>query len=465
MSRPSFSTLVAATPALLMLGCSSYSSPFVHKTEDELNAMEQQASFASTYFHSSDYDVAHRKAEELTLEQTVNRPLYQLELLSILLMEGKREQAHQLMLNIQNDIERLFNPAIAQSTDDYWHGESEEVFTGDSHERTIFYTFLAMSHMERKEYKKALQSIQKGLHADTSKEAMETTSDFALLHYLGYVASRYANDYGKAAAFKRQFVATLRAQGKDAIEADNAWANLTEAKTLPNAFLILWSGTPPTFVRGGTHDDVRHVIPGHDNLTMVTVEDATGHKLTVATGLGDVNFQATTRAGQVIDEVRQDKKAVKRGLAASDNVFAVAGASCFEATAQTSNPLGMIAYSGAGLGCFVIGGPIYGITALSSSEADIRHWRNLPGNLSIVPLHLPENNQTLTIRGYYGWDNIIRESCTIPVAPEQISICHFSLMPFAGNVRKPWEKYIEECKKSSLRQSTPLNWMKHEITE
>ena len=64
-----------AAVVAMVCGCATYTSPFVHKTEEELDAMERLDWGAARRFASGDYDAADRTLRSLTAEPTVSRPL------------------------------------------------------------------------------------------------------------------------------------------------------------------------------------------------------------------------------------------------------------------------------------------------------------------------------------------------------------------------------------------------------
>ena len=454
--------------AYFSVGCASYTSPFVYKTEEELEQMEATSAQAHTYFEARLYDKVRSTLESLCTEQTVSRPLYQLELLSVLLMEGKREQAHELMVNIQRDLELLFDPQSEKLATSFWHGETNKVFKGEPHERAIFYAFLAMSFIERGEYEDALRSVKNGLLADISTEDNEKSSDFAILHYLGYIAARYNNDAATAEEYKREYLHTLQKQGYLNNATDSIGAALVNDGPLPNTFLVLWSGSPPTYLHGGTYDEIRHILPGNDSFSLLSVETEDQQMVPVAWGLGDVNFQATTRGGREMDEVLKNKATLKRGLEASSNILLVAGAACFLTAATQNDANTMLLLAAIGGGCVLLGSGFYFAGACVNSKADIRAWRNLPGTLSIIPLYLPEGEQLVKIRGYYHWDNIAYHPFKVNISNQKATVQHISLLPYHQNsINGAYSRYLEELGKTLIDKDKDnfSTWMNYEITD
>ena len=102
--------LLLCCSLLLVTGCKSYSGTLVVKSENELAEMEKLSFNANQDFLNENYLGAEKTLQNLTKERTVSLPLYQMELLSVLIMSGKHQEAHKLMENIHQDLELLFLP-------------------------------------------------------------------------------------------------------------------------------------------------------------------------------------------------------------------------------------------------------------------------------------------------------------------------------------------------------------------
>ena len=162
-----------AAVVAMVCGCATYTSPFVHKTEEELDAMERLDWGAARRFASGDYDAADRTLRSLTAEPTVSRPLYELERVSVLLQKDRRKEARELMLKVARDFELLFDERSEEEAVSLWHGENEKVFKGDAHERATLYAFLALSFLETGDWDDAERSVKNGLLADSANTKEE----------------------------------------------------------------------------------------------------------------------------------------------------------------------------------------------------------------------------------------------------------------------------------------------------
>ena len=422
MMRSGLSRIGVAVLLLAVCGCATYTSPFVHKTEDELEAMERLDAVAAGNFAAGNYSAAEKTLLSLTSEPTVSSPLYELERVSVLLQQGRRKDAHELMMKVRNDFELLFDEKSEKEAVSLWHGENKKVFKGDAHERATLYAFLALSFMELGDWDDAERSVKNGLLADSANTAdARYNSDYALLQYIGYVACRKAGRDDAAEEYMREMRGTLGAK--------HAALDLLSKAPLPNAFAVVWAGTPPTYVRGGEYRHIRHVIPGTGSpFSYLSAESGDGVELLIPKGLADVNFQATTRGGREMDTVLNNKAAVKTGMAASGNLLLVAGFACI--SAMGSDAKADIVLGSVGGGCLLLGCTFHIIGACINSSADVRCWKNLPGELMVVPMVLPVGEQEIAVRGYMHRDNVVRTAKTVQIRPDAVATAHLSLMQY-----------------------------------
>lgn len=422
--------LIILAFAFAFAGCRTYESPFVHKSSSELDLMETRDQDAATAFRQNDLAKARSINDELTKELTVSSPLYDLERVSLLTIAGEKEAAHATMTNFVSNLDLLYDPASEEEAISLWHGENSKVFMGDNHERATLYALLAMSAIERGEYEDAIRCVKNGLLADTSSDPKESySSDYALLDYLGYVAASYQGDQSVAAEYKTKMRAALGERGFDVEDKKRTWAHLADdSRPLPNAFIIAWTGTSPEFLRGGEYHEIRHIIPGKDDVQAVTLEVGRG-EITAVNGLADINFQATTRGKRVMDEVLEDKAKIKTGFQASGNILLVGGMACFLAASQTSDGRAKTVLAIVGGACVATGATFYIVGACMNPDADVRAWKCLPANFRVIPVHLQPGHRSLKVNAYIGWDRVASKTIELDV-PEKGAV--FAHVPFVN---------------------------------
>ena len=344
--------------------------------------------------------------------------MHRLNLCSVLLLEGKKDEAHREMLRVREELDLLFDPDSQALK--LMHGEREKFFKGDGYERSTLYAFLALSFMERGDFDKALKCVQCGILADSDTEKMEYRADYALLPYIGYVAARRAGANWRQEA--RKFDALVK----------ELTGTAPSERELPTAILVAWVGRGADRTLGGEFEEKRFVRKGSSRgcLDAIAIRADKKEYLSVS-GLADLNFQATTRGGRVMDHVLDSKARAKRGLAASANALLAVGASCLEAGLASGGGEFSIVMVGVGGLCVGLGYPTHLLGMAINSRADDRCWQTLPGRLIVVPLVVPRQRERLEILGYRRLDNVSRKMVEIDfgnTAENGIPVCHLSLL-------------------------------------
>lgn len=430
--------LFAGCLLLWAAGCRSYEGDFVEKSEEELAAMEKLNDQAHLAFMSGNYSDAETTLRSLTTENTVSRPLYQMELLSVLLMSGKNEEAHKLMLSIYRDIEMLFDPQLEEKAVSMWHGEVNKVFKGDAYERSTFYAFMALSFIREGNWEDALRCVKNGLLADADSNRDEALDDYGMLFYIGYIAALKMDDPDTADDYMKGLLRALgnRREVTDA-EKERLRAYFTAGleNKKPNVILVLWTGTPPSVVCGGSYNEKRAIIRGSNPFDLVSVSVGSGKDHFAGGFLGDVEYQATSRGGRLMDNVLSDKATAKKAMEVSANILYIAAPVCISLAGQFSDPVVGLSLLGAGLGCYLVGGTVHLVGYMINPAADGRYWRNLPGQFSIVPLTLEPGEYNVVCKGYKYSDCTARQYTTIKVAEESkgMQVIYMPMMTYGSN--------------------------------
>ena len=344
--------------------------------------------------------------------------MHRLNLCSVLLLEGKKDEAHRELQNAREELELMFDPDSQALK--LLHGEREKYFKGDGYERSTLYAFLALSFMERGDFNKALKCVQCGILADSDTEKMEYRADYALLPYIGYVAAK------KAGANWRQ-----EARKYDALVKELTGAAPSE-RELPTAILVVWVGRGTDRTLGGEFDEKRFVRKGSSkgNLDGISI-CANGTEMTSMPDLADLNFQATTRGGRLMDHILDSKATAKRGLIASGNALLAFGAGCVQAGFASGRGEVAVVMLAVGGVCVGLGYPTHLMGMAVNSQADDRCWQTLPGRLVVVPLNIPPGRREMDILGYRRLDNVMRKPIVLDFSGatgDGIPVCHFSLV-------------------------------------
>ena len=427
--------IAAAAMGILLVGCSTYEGEFVPKTEEQLAQMEVKNDEAHAAFLAQNYSEAEKKLKELSQERTVSLPLYQMEMISLLLMQGRNDEAHAMMEALHQDIETLFDEKMADKALSVWHGEVNKVFKGDAYERATFYAMMALSYLRQKNYDDAIRSVKNGLLADADSNNPDAIGDYPLLYYIGYLASKKKNDQGEAAEYWRFLVESLAMRGIRLYD-QNGKALLDKncfehwQKRNPNVLLIVWSGLPPTVLCGGEYNHIRSIIRGANPFHAMNVSVNNAALGFLPNNLGDVEYQAITRGGRLMDNVLNDKATAKKTMEVTRNVMFVVGTGLIVAGSRSMGamPVGL-SLMGAGVGCYVVGGTAWIIGNMMNPAADARYWRNLPGQFYIVPLELPAGKHTVRLTGYRYSDQVFNADFPVEVTDAQaMQVLHLPMM-------------------------------------
>ena len=418
--------------ALLIAGCSAPQGDFVPKTETELAQMEAVNESAHQDFIDGNYAKAAATLAKLNSERTVSRPLYQLEQLSALLLDGKNDQAHELMKKIHADLETLFDQKSEEKAQSVWHGEINKVFKGDSYERATFYAFMALSFISKGEYEDALRCVKNGLLADADSSSAQAVEDYALLHYIGYLAAKNMQDSNEADAYLAAMKKAMAGRGfkysDEKTAAKDCFSVMPQQKN--NVLLVVWAGSPPTVVCTGSYKEIRNIIRGNNAFDAMTVAVNSGSPLFIPNRLGDVEYQATTRGGRLMDNVLADKAAAKAAMEVSGNILLVLGTTfCTVGLRNIGSPPVGATFLSIGLGCYIVGGSIHVVGAMMNPAADGRFWRNLPAQLYIVPLSLTPGRHRIMLQGHRYSDIAGIAMFNIDVPDNQnVNVIHLPMM-------------------------------------
>ncbi len=388
-------------------------------------------------------------AAEIAPSPPQDETMHLLNLASVLLLEGKKDEAHKTFDRAAQKIEEQFDPDSQALK--LTHGESEKFFKGDGYERATMYAFLAMSFLERGEYQDAIKMARRGIAADSDAEKGEYRADYALLPYIGYLAAAKSGRDHEARGFDEMVLSIcgFRPSGR----------------LLPDALVVVWTGGGTSRETGGEFDEIRYVRKGWLPGAVDAAEVESGGETHVSLPrLADLNYQAATRGGRIMDNVLESKAKVKRGFAASGNFLLAFGAACFQGAYASGNgcvAIPLCAVGGLSVG---LGFPTHLVGMMINAEADPRSWTVLPGRMLVVPVSGVSGAACL--HGYRGRDEVLRTnlSADLSKSGNEIKVIHCSLLPMASRIHAyERQTFIEPAER--IRAAVRGGWDKAEITE
>ena len=354
--------------------------------------------------------------------------MHQLNLASVLLLMGKKDEAHAVLSEAATKIEEQFDPDSQALK--LTHGESEKFFKGDGYERATMYAFLAMSYLDRGEYESAIKMVKRGIASDSDAEKGEYRADYALLPYIGYLAAFRAGRVAEARGFDDMVFSICGFR--------------PSKSPLPDCIVVAWTGGGTSRELGGEFDEIRYVRKGSLRGALDAVSlNVRGAEYKSLPCLADLNYQAVTRGRRMMDNVLEDKANVKRGFAASGNVLLAFGAACFRGASVTGNAALAVTLCAVGGVSVGLGFPTHLVGMMINAEADSRSWSVLPGRLLVVPVAHADG--VAGLRGYCGWDEVYRNGVRLPEKKGKgIGVTHLSLMPYRREIDKyKREKFVK----------------------
>ena len=423
---------------LFLTGCATSSSEVVKLSKEDRAKMQLQATLARQDFNSGNYTGAVQKLESLCAKKTVDQPLYQCEMASAALLADDNDRAMKALRAAHASIEGFFDQHSEKKAASLWGKESEKVFKGDPYERATLYLLLSLLFLEQGDVDNALAATKTGLLADSDTAHQAYQSDFALLQLIAAkcydlrqepelrdqmllqtfksftslpdLSKKYAlelveeYDQQKISRLEARLCALAPASEIEAwlrksdIPAEKAaqvatWAKEASGFVHPldyNALVLIWRGVPPQIVRTGEYGEQRTIVHG-DALSraVYSVLLDGGKDYDGILGLGDLDYQATTRGGRKMDSVLDRQASTKAALSSGGNVMlatATQGTGSSEADAII----------------LVAGLLMKGISAAAHPEADIRYWQNLPHTFEVVPMYLEPGTHRVELVRWAG---------------------------------------------------------------
>jgi tetratricopeptide (TPR) repeat protein len=264
--------------------------------------------------------------------------------------------------------------AEARKSRGYFSREARKTFIGEPYERAMAYFYRGVIYWMDGEPDNARACFRSAEFEDSDAENEDYAGDWVLPEYLDGLASTKLGNDG-ADALKR-----ARANAKN--------INLPDYNLKANVLFIVEFGPGPLKYATGEYDQELRIRTRSSPLVSARIK--TGAIDLAVAPCDDVNFQATTRGGRVMDHVLGKKAAFKSATGTAGDVALIGGL----ATAAASNNR---TTQNVGLGIALAGLISKGISAATTPEADIRTWDNLPQFISFAAVQLPLGENIVTV--------------------------------------------------------------------
>jgi hypothetical protein len=267
------------------------------------------------------------------------------------------------------------NDPNAKKARSYFHAEAKKTFIGEPYERSMAYIYRGILYWMDGELDNARACFRSAEFEDSDTENHEYAGDWVLPEYLDGLATTKLHGDGSD-AFKR---AQAVARG----------VNLPPYHPAANALFFVEFGPGPTkFATGQYGEELRfHTAPSPVASAELKVDAL---RIPIAP-TDDVDFQATTRGGRVMDHILGNKAVFKSATDTAGNVALVGGLATAAASRDRMT-------EEVGLGIALAGLVSKTISAATVPAADTRSWDNLPRYLSFASVPLPPGPHVATIQ-------------------------------------------------------------------
>lgn len=266
--------------------------------------------------------------------------------------------------------------AEARKARGLFNKEARKTFIGEPYERSMAYFYRGVLYWRDGELDNARACFRSAQFEDSDAENKEYKGDWVLPDYLDGLATT-----------------KLGGNGEDALKRARAVAkniNLPDYQPQANLLFIIEYGPGPQKYGGGEYDEqLRFRTRGSP---VLSAQIKTGVINLPVAPCDDLNFQATTRGGRVMDHVLANKAVFKGTTDKIGDVAIIGGA------IVASGPRGRHSHNDEiGLGLIAAGLIAKGFSAATTPEADTRTWDNLPQFISFAALKLAPGEHAVTV--------------------------------------------------------------------
>lgn len=291
--------------------------------------------------------------------------------------QGRYDLAKQYLDDALTTLQGIYGPdPNARKARGYFHGEAKKTFIGEPYERSMAYIYRGILYWMDGQPDNARACFRSAEIEDSDTENHQYAGDWVLPDYLDGFAS-----------------VKLSADGSDAFK--RAQENLQSIRLPPydakaNVLFFFEFGPGPTkYATGEYAQELRfRTGPSPVQSARLRIDSLT---IPVAP-TDDVDFQATTRGGRVMDHVLANKAVFKKTTEVAGNAAIIGGTAAILADNghdATANEVGA--------GLIVAGLLSKIVSSATMPEADIRAWDDLPHYLSFASLPLAPGEHQATV--------------------------------------------------------------------
>lgn len=269
-------------------------------------------------------------------------------------------------------INNAFGPdRDAKKARSLFHEEAKKSFIGEPYERAMANFYRGVLYWMDGEIDNARACFRNAQFMDSDAEDKTYAGDYMLFDYLDGFAT-----------------VKLKGDGSDAFKraASRAKAKLPEYNPQANVLFFLEFGPgPQKYATGAYGEELR--FRTFTSPVFMAVIKVDGKELARAGAYDDLNYQATTRGGRVMDHVLNNK-AVFKTTTDTVGTAAIIGGAVMASNRRTQEA--GLATLGAGILAKIV-------ASATTPAADTRAWDNLPQFLSFAALELAPGKHQVTV--------------------------------------------------------------------
>jgi len=306
-----------------------------------------------------------------------DRVLWQYRTAAAAMRQGKFDVAKPLLDEALLTLGGIYGPdSEARKSRRLFSRESRKAFIGEPYERSMAYFYRGVIYWRDGELDNARACFRSAEFEDSDAENKEYAGDWVLPDYLDGLATTKLGGDGSD-AFKR-----AKANAKN--------INLPDYEPRANVIFILEYGPGPVkYGEGKYGEELRFRTRGSP---VLSAQIKTGNLDLPVAPCDDLNFQATTRGGRVMDHVLANKAVFKQTTDTLGDAAIISG-SILAATQSGQHNAG----DEIGLGLVLAGLASKLISAATTPEADTRTWDNLPQFISFATMKLAPGEHVFTV--------------------------------------------------------------------
>jgi len=303
-----------------------------------------------------------------------DRVLWQYRTAAAAMRQGKFDLAKESLDDALRTLGGIYgNDPEARKARGYFHAEARKTFIGEPYERSMAYFYRGVLYWRDGELDNARACFRSAEFEDSDAAEHAYAGDWVLPDYLDGLATAKLGGDG-ADAFQR---AQANAKG----------INLPPPNPKANVLFFLEFGPGPQKYAMGQYGEELHFRTAISPVRSVRLK--LGALDIPVAPTDDLNFQAITRGGRVMDHILGNKAVFKATTDAVGDVAIVGGAIAATSRNRDTRAVG-VGLALAGLASKII-------SASTTPAADTRAWDNLPQFLSFAAVPLPVGDHRATV--------------------------------------------------------------------